>query len=272
MIATALFVASKLLWILAAPSMVLLILAWIGLLLLLRHHRQPGFACLFVSLGSYTAIAVLPVGQLLLGPLENRFPVVTVLPANVAGVIVLGGAVDPDISKDRGIPTLNDDAERMTALVYLAHQYPKARLTFTGGNGALVHGSMAEADVARELFTELGVDQSRMVYEGHSRNTYENATLLKALVKPQPGELWLLVTSAWHMPRSVGIFRHVGWQVEPFPVAYRTRPALSFALNGSLPQRLEMVDLATHEWFGLTAYWLLGRTSALFPAPQAQVP
>jgi uncharacterized SAM-binding protein YcdF (DUF218 family) len=269
MIATLLFVASKLLWMLAAPSMVLLILAWAGLLLLLRRHRQAGFICLFASLGCFTAIALLPIGPFLLSPLENRFPTVTALPANVTGVIVLGGAVDPDISKVRGIPTLNDDAERMTSLVYLARQYPNARLAFTGGNGALVHGALAEADVARELFTELGVDQSRIVYESRSRNTYENAVLLKALVKPQPGQLWLLVTSAWHMPRSVGIFRRVGWQVLPYPVAYKTAPDLMSAIHGSFPGRLGLVDLATHEWFGLTAYWLLGRTSALFPAPQA---
>ncbi len=267
MTATLLFFASKLLWILAAPSMALLILAWAGLLLLLRRRRQAGFVCLFTALGIYSAIALLPIGVWLLGPLENRFPVVTSLPANVAGIIVLGGAVDPDTSKVRGIPTLNDDAERMTSLVYLARQYPDARLAFTGGNGALAHGTLAEADVARELFTELGVDQSRIVYEGRSRNTYENAVLLKALVKPQPGQLWLLDTSAWHMPRSVGIFRRVGWPVEPYPVAYKTAPDLLSAIHGSFPQRLEMVDLAAHEWFGLTAYYLLGRTSALFPAP-----
>jgi uncharacterized SAM-binding protein YcdF (DUF218 family) len=265
-LATFLFVVSKLLWFLAAPSMVLLLLAWAGLLLL-RRHRRLGQLCLVVSLGSLTLIAFLPIGPIMLAPLENRFPPLTTLPANVTGIIVLGGAVDPDISQARGIPTLNADAERMTALVYLARQYPNARLAFTGGNGALVHGSMAEADVARQLFTELGADQSRIVYESQSRNTYENAVLLKALLKPQPGQLWLLVTSAWHMPRAVGLFRRAGWSVLPYPVAYRTAPDLLTAFHATFPQRLEMVDIATHEWIGLIAYWLLGRTSAIFPKP-----
>jgi len=267
MTATALFIASKILWMLAAPSTVLLLLAWLGVILLLRRNRGAGFACLFISLGVFSLIALFPVGPLLMGPLENRFPTVTTLPANVTGIIVLGGAVKPDISQARGIPSLNGDAERMTALAYLARQYPNARLAFTGGNGALVHGTMAEADVAREIFTELGVDQSRIVYEGQSRNTYENVLDLKALVHPQPGQNWLLITSAWHMPRSVGLFRHAGWPVLPYPVAYKTAPNLLTALQGSFPDRLGMVDLATHEWVGLTAYWLLGRTSALFPAP-----
>lgn len=270
MTATILFFASKLLWMVAAPSTLLLLLAWLGVLMLSwRRHQRAGFICLIASLGCFTAIGILPIDLLLLSPLENRFPTVTALPPNVYGVIVLGGAVATDISQTRGIPTLNDDAERMTALVYLGRQYPNAKLAFTGGNGSLVHGAMAEADVARELFTELGVNQSRIIYENRSRNTYENAVLLKAIMKPQPGQVWLLVTSAWHMPRSVGIFRKVGWPVEAYPVAYKTGTNWVSEVHNTFPQRLQLVDRATHEWFGLTAYWLLGRTSALFPAPQA---
>ena len=267
--ATILFVASKLLWMLAAPSTLLLILAWAGLLLLRGRHRRAGFYCLLSSLSVFSLIALLPVGPFMLAPLENRFPVVTALPPNVAGIIVLGGAVNPDISQARGIPTLNTEAERMTALAYLARQYPGAKLAFTGGNGRLFHGSMAEADVAREIFSELGVDQSRITYESRSRTTYENAVLLKQKLNPAPGQPWLLVTSAWHMPRAVGLFRHAGWTVLPYPVAYRTAPDLFASLHTSFPGGLDEVDLATHEYTGLAIYWLLGRTSALFPAPQA---
>ena len=265
--ASFLFVISKLLWLVAAPSTLLLLLAWAGLLLL-RRHRRLGLLCLLVSIGTFTIIAFLPAGPLMLGQLENRFPSVKVLPANVTGIIVLGGAVDPDVSAARGMPTLNTDAERMTALVYLSRQYPNAVLAFTGGSGELVHGAMTEADVAREIFGELGVNQDRIVYESKSRTTYENAVLLKKQLNPQPGQLWLLVTSAWHMPRAVGLFRHAGWTVLPYPVAYKTAPDLLTGLHHTFPERLEMVDRATHEWFGLTAYWLLGRTSAFFPAPQ----
>ena len=267
-----LFIVSKLLWLLLAPSMLLLLLAWLGLLLLFWHRRRAGLACLVVALGALALIAFLPVGEAMLAPLEDRFPEVTALPADVTGIIVLGGAVETDLSAARGMPSLNDAAERMTSLVYLARHYPKARLAFTGGNGELIHAPMPEADVARALWTQLGVDQSRIVYESRSRTTYENAVLLKALLKPQPDQVWLLVTSAWHMPRSVGLFRHAGWTVLPYPVGYKTAPTLMATLRGTLPDRLSMVDLASHEWVGLVAYWLLGRTSALFPAPQATTP
>ncbi len=267
-----LFIISKLLWLLLAPSMLLLLLAWLGLLLLFWHQRRAGLACLSVALGVLALIAFLPVGDAMLEPLEDRFPEVKVLPADVTGIVVLGGAIETDLTAARGMPSLNDAAERMTSLVYLARHYPKARLAFTGGNGELVHAPMTEAAVARALWTQLGVDQSRIVYESRSRTTYENAVLLKALLDPQPGQVWLLVTSAWHMPRSVGLFRHAGWTVLPYPVGYKTAPTLMTAIRGSLPDRLGQVDLASHEWIGLVAYWLLGRTSALFPAPQGVTP
>ena len=267
-----LFIISKLLWLLLEPSTVLLVLAWLGLLLLFWHRRRAGLTCLVMALSAFALIAILPIGDAMLAPLENRFPEVTALPANVTGIIVLGGAVETDLSAARGMPSLNDAAERMTSLVYLARHYPKARLAFTGGNGELIHAPMPEADVARALWTQLGLDQSRIVYESRSRTTYENAVLLKSLLNPEPGQLWLLVTSAWHMPRSVGLFRHAGWTVLPYPVGYKTAPTLMTEIHGSLPGRLAMVDLATHEWVGLAAYWLLGRTSALFPAPQDVTP
>jgi len=262
-----LFIVEKLLWLLLAPSTVLLALAVIGLALQFTRHRIASRLCLCLSILTLTVIAILPIGAWMLAPLEDRFPPVRTLPASVAGIIVLGGATMPDLSAARGMPSLNADAERMTALVMLARDYPKARLAFTGGNGTLIHGPNSEATVARDIFTELGVDQSRMVYEDRSRTTYENAVLLKALLNPQPGQLWLLVTSAWHMPRAVGLFRHAGWTVLPYPVAYKTAPGLLNEIHDSFPARLAMVDQATHEWIGLLAYYLLGHTSALFPAP-----
>jgi uncharacterized SAM-binding protein YcdF (DUF218 family) len=263
-----LFIASKLLWMLVEPSTILLCLAWVGLMLLGLRRVRSGFACLLVSIGALTLLGLTPLGALALAPLENRFPVVTTLPAQITGIIVLGGAVDPDISQARGIPTLNRDAERMTALVYLARQYPAAELAFTGGSGRLVHGGMSEADVAREIFTELGVDQHRIVYESRSRTTYENVVLLKRLLRPQPGQRWLLVTSAWHMPRAVGLFRREGWQALPYPVAYKTAPGWINDLHGGFAENLAMFGLACHEYAGLTVYWLLGRSSAWFPAPE----
>jgi uncharacterized SAM-binding protein YcdF (DUF218 family) len=92
---------------------------------------------------------------------------------------------------------------------------------------------------------------------------------VKALVDPKPGERWLLVTSAWHMPRSIGIFRRVGFTVEPWPVDYRTADAWDLLRLFDAPaDGLKRLDTATREWVGLLIYRLTGRTDALFPAPQ----
>ncbi|MCB8880617.1 YdcF family protein [Acidisoma cellulosilytica] len=248
--------------------MLLLLLACLGLLLVIGQRRRAGIACLSVALGAYAAIAFLPLGAWLLAPIENRFPQPQALPPSVTGIIVLGGAVETALSAAHGMPALNAAAERMTSFVTLARRYPQAKLVFTGGNGELVHADLTEADVAKQLFDGLGLADRNVIYEHRSRTTYENVRDLKALLKPQPSETWLLITSAWHMPRAMGLFQQADWPVLAYPVGYKTGPGLVLAFRGSFPDRLELVDLAAHEWLGLTAYWLLGRTSALFPAPQ----
>ena len=108
---------------------------------------------------------------------------------------------------------------------------------------------------------------SRLVLEDKSRNTEENAVFTKRLVDPKPGERWLLVTSAWHMPRSVGAFRRAGWEVLPWPVDYRSGASYGETLENSLPDKLGNLDGAVHEWLGMLGYRLMGRSATLFPGP-----
>jgi uncharacterized SAM-binding protein YcdF (DUF218 family) len=149
----------------------------------------------------------------------------------------------------------------------LATRYPDARLVFTGGSGNLFRPDLSESRVIRPVFAQLGVGE-RVLYEGRSRNTFENAELTAELVDPKPDEVWVVVTSAFHMPRAVGCFRSVGWQVIPYPADHRTDgdanwwpPQIAFGAN------LRHLDLAAHEWLGLVAYRLTGRSNALFPRP-----
>jgi len=105
--------------------------------------------------------------------------------------------------------------------------------------------------------------------EGRSRNTQENARFTLEMVKPKAGERWLLVTSALHMPRSVGCFRNVGFEVDAYPVGWRTSGRADLLLlNGRISDGLIHTDAAVREWVGLLVYWLTGRTSELFPAPR----
>jgi uncharacterized SAM-binding protein YcdF (DUF218 family) len=155
----------------------------------------------------------------------------------------------------------------MTEPLVLARRYPTARIIFTGGQGSPVHGEVTEAEVARQLWSALGLAEGRVSYETSARNTWENARLTRNMAQPKPGETWLLVTSASHMPRAMGIFRRIGWPITAWPVNYTTGHSLRDWYDAPFGSRLNQLEWAMHEWVGLLAYRLLGRTDALFPAP-----
>jgi len=255
---------SKIFWRLVEPDLLLLGLVLIGLVLATtRRWARSGIRIAATGALLLLAVAFLPVDEWLITPLENRFPAPRTLPEHVDGIVVLGGALDPERSAAHGIPSLNAEAERMTSFVKLAGAYPTAKLVFTGGSASIFGDHLPEAEAAKTLFSDLGLDPSHIIFERDSRNTYENAILSKPLAAPKPGETWILVTSAFHMPRAVGIFRQAGWPVVAWPVAYKT----GHGYDPSLAGHLKNVDLALHEWSGLIAYRLLGRTDALFPGP-----
>lgn len=246
--------ASKIFWALAQPSNLLLLLLVAGALALARGRRRLASWLLYPAVLAFLLIGLFPVGNWLLLPLENRFPALAEPPAEVDGVIVLGGAVKFSVAERRGTLSLDDSAERDITMIELARHYPDARLIYTGAGNwppfARRHG--------------LG---ERVVFEDRARNTYENAVFSKQLAAPRPGERWLLVTSAAHMPRAVGVFRQVGWPVIPYPVDYRTTGEVEFLVAPDVSRRWNEFDQAVKAWIGLLAYWLTGRSSAPFPAP-----
>lgn len=258
-----LFVLSKILWALIRPDLLLPVINVIGLVLTASRWRRTGWWITTLSASLLLAVALLPTDDWLTAPLEDRFPPPYSMPARVDGIIALGGAINLERSVSHGIPSLNEEAERLTTFIELARLYPSAKLVFTSGSASLFGDHAKEADIAKTLFADLGMDTTKIIFERASRNTFENAVFSKRLAQPKPGETWLLITSAWHMPRAVGIFRQAGWPVVPWPVAYKT----GGGYDPGLINHLADVDRAVHEWVGLVVYRLLGRTDALFPAP-----
>jgi uncharacterized SAM-binding protein YcdF (DUF218 family) len=264
------FTISKVLWLLLRPSTFMVLLGWVGLVCVWGNRFRVGLVLIAAMLSYLFLILLLPIDQWLLAPLEDRFPRVSQAPAHVNGIIVLGGAVDTELTEAHRIPALNDAAERMTTFVALARRYPEAKLAFAGGNGLLVHGRLSEADVAKALFDQLGLNRP-VIYEDKSRTTYENALLLGQRITPRTADIWILITSASHMPRAVGIFRKLGWPVLPWPVAYKTgSPRVD--LPGALPGKLGLMDLAAHEWVGLLVYRVLRRIDTVLPGPDEGAP
>jgi uncharacterized SAM-binding protein YcdF (DUF218 family) len=262
------FTASKIFWLVAEPLSLAIIVGVLGVLLGLTRFVRAGRA---LMVGAILALALglfTPVGAVLLWPLEDRFPQP---PADIpapAGIIVLGGAPGTGNSEARWRAYHTADAARMTTGAELARRYPTARLVFSGGSGWLLGEGPPEAIGVRKLWLSLGVPAEQMTFESKSRNSWENGLFTRDLVKPKPGETWLLVTLAWHMPRSVGVFRRLGFDVIPYPVAYRTfGDERDFLPPSSMIDRVYMLDHSVREWVGLLAYRLAGKMDALFPAP-----
>jgi uncharacterized SAM-binding protein YcdF (DUF218 family) len=262
------FILSKVLGFFAIPSNLLITLGLSGIVLLGTRFARAGRTLTIASLIALALIGLSPLGNALIVPLEQRFPPWDQSRGAPDGIVVLGGAISPDISTARHEVALDEAAERITATVVLARRYPQARIIFSGGNGGLIYHEGTEAEFAVRMFEDLGIPHERIVAEEQSRDTVENAVFSRLLAMPQDGERWLLVTSAYHMPRAIGAFRQAGFPVEAYPVDWRTRGAddllRPFATMGD---GLRRTDTAMREWVGLLAYRATGRSSALFPGP-----
>ncbi|MGJ0506666.1 MAG: YdcF family protein [Methylocystis sp.] len=262
------FVLSKIFGFFAAPTNLALFVAGLGVALSVTRWRKAGWALVRGAVLFLLLLGFTPLPMLLALPLETRFPQLPAEAPAPDGVIVLGGAIDEEASARNGQAALNDAAERLTEPLRLRRLYPHARIVFTGGSASLRGSAHTEAEHVRTFWTELGMDQTGALYEDRSRNTYENAVFTRERLAPAPGERWLLVTSAFHMPRAMGIFRKAGFPVVAYPVDYRMTGGLrGWSMRPNALGNLELAELAAHEWLGLAAYWLTGKTDALFPAP-----
>jgi uncharacterized SAM-binding protein YcdF (DUF218 family) len=299
------FPVSKIFWLIAEPVAALVLFAGVGVALAFTRWARTGRRLAAVAVLGLLVILFTPLGAALLRPLEDRFPppldhddfatnrskIMNVIDSNSlerdaggkvlntfphpapdlpapTGIIVLGGGLEASKSEARGQPILDDDGMRLIAGLQLARRYPTARLIFSGGTGSLFEQTSGEAPFVRKFWLDLGGPADRMSFEGKSRNTWENALFARNLAQPKPGDTWLLVTSAWHMPRSMGIFRRLGFKVIAYPVAYRTfGDDRDWWLPVNAPDRISELDLAIREWVGLLAYRLTHKTNALFPAP-----
>lgn len=263
------FSLSKILGFFATPSNAVAVLCALGALLLVSRFRKAGLRVLMSGVLLLLAFGYSPLGNLLLLPLSERFPAWSAGGRPPDGIIVLGGSIDPERSQARGSLEMDASAERIVTMLQLARRFPAARIVFSGGSANLIEAPVPEAPIAGDLLEDFGTARARIVLESESRTTAENAAFTRAMVSPKPGERWLLVTSAFHMPRSIGAFRKVGFDVEAYPVDWRTRGwsdgLMAFT---TLSAGLARVDVAVHEWIGLVAYRATGRSSELFPGPR----
>jgi uncharacterized SAM-binding protein YcdF (DUF218 family) len=264
------FIASKIFWTVASPINLLLIVALAGLLLSFgtqraRFGRWLAAAAILILF----AAATLPLPALMIGPLEDRFPQPAADLPPPSGIVVLGGAISDALSAARGQTIFDEGGERITEAVILAKRFPEARVVYTSGTNSLLGGNSNEAARARDLMVAMGVARDRVTIEDKARNTDENARFTAAIVHPEASQRWLIVTSAFHMPRAMGVFEKAGFHPIAYPVSFYTAGPRAGALRPTFdPMRtLRMFVLAVHEWIGLAAYRASGRIDRLFPGP-----
>jgi len=255
------FIASKTLGMVARlETWLVLLLAlavlagWLGRARLARGLTLAGFLMVL-------ALTAFPLFSPLMASLERQYPPAPALPEKVDGIIVLGGAEDPAAFANWGLVGMNEGGERLTAGAELARRYPDAKLIFTGGSASLIYSGQhnAPSQMTQALWLSLGVPQAQILLEDRSRNTSENAIFTKALVQPQEGQTWILVTSAFHMPRSMETFQRNGWTgLTAWPVDFRSGGDM-FRLEWRLDDHLQDGNVALKEYLGLLAYRIMGK-------------
>jgi len=262
------YLLSKLAFLALRPSNAVILAMLVGLVARGTRFAKFGTRLGLFGLTCLVVFAWTGIGDVLINPLERRFPFPELGDAPPTGIIVLGGVLDPWSTRAHHTPQTIDGAERIAAGIDLARRYPSARLIYSGGTADAPPDLEREADVVGRMFADAGIAPGRIVLERQSLNTPENALFSYDLVHPRHGERWIVVTSAFHMARAIGCLRAAGWTgLVAYPVDYRGdgRPDLVDLKSAS--EALMRTDIAVKEWIGLVVYRFGGFTDALFPAP-----
>ena len=257
-------------WSLLSPSQLILAALAVGLVLL-ALRRANKWAVRFLWLGGVGLVAfgLLPTSILLANVLETRFPQPTSL-ARVDGIVLLAGAERPTASQAYGAPQVGSSGGRYLTLLRLARQFPQARIVYSGGpRRAVGKGPLeTQAAVGERILYYVGIDAHRVTFDERSSDTCTSGRNALAAARPRKGEVWMLVTSALHMPRSVACFRAGGWpDILPHPADYASVAGGWNLGSVQIAANLELLDAAAHEWLGLLFYRVTDRTGELLPAP-----
>ncbi|KEQ04386.1 YdcF family protein [Pseudorhizobium pelagicum] len=261
------FLVSKIFWLAVQPLSLAFLLSALGALVAFAGWRRIGATLSGLAAALLFVVLYTTAGGVALQVLEARFARPAEEPARISCIIVLGGALENEVTTSRGGIELNQAGERFLETLRLAIRHPDARIVVSGGDGSMTGDYEGEAAASERLFTAFGVSPERLVKENASRTTYENSLQTKDVLAREGLTDCVLVTSAFHMPRSMALFRKAGIPVTPWPVDYRTSGILRLGVDFSQPtSNAQITSTAVREWIGLVAYYLTGRIDAVFPA------
>jgi uncharacterized SAM-binding protein YcdF (DUF218 family) len=173
------------------------------------------------------------------------------------GVILTGVTSNDALLTDRVF--FQHGADRVIHAVDLYQRRLIRKLVVSGGTGRLITESRKEADDIKKALVLMGVPADSILVENESRNTHESAIYVKELLQPDEAEM-LLITSGFHMRRSLACFRKAGLAVTPFSTDFYTHPRY-YTVDVLLIPKVDALLIwqkLVKEWTGFAAYWLAG--------------
>ena len=208
-----------------------------------------------LSLAAILVTALSPVSNVLLTPLDERFPMWSYpSPQGLEGIIVQCGSYDKVRFSYFSTLVLENDTEPLAMMGDLAHRYPQAKIILSGGND---NDALDDPSTLKKHFVSLGIEPERILTEPLSRTTAQNARFAADLLHPSSSSRWLLVTYGYRMPRAIGAFRKAGFNVLAFPVHLRSNGWDNIWWpDGSAAENLLKLDITTHEWLAFLYYKL----------------
>ena len=257
------FYLSKILWLIINPFNILIFLLLITIFFLFLKKNKLTYFFLSLFLIVLVSFGIFPVGKYLIYKLEKNYHNAIILPDKVDGLLILGGATNPFLSDEFNQINLNGSVERLVESITLIKKYTEAKIIFTGGSGSINKPKMDHARIAKQFFVQIGLDTDKIIFENKSRNTYENVLYSKNIAKPKKNEKWIVITSAFHMNRAIFIGEKNDWTLIPYAVDFTHPKKFKFKPNLSLLNNLNQMQRGSHEWIGLMAYYLMGRTSRI---------
>jgi len=257
------FALSKIIWLALSPLNLILFSFLFGFLFKLVGIKFLTRLFYSFSILILTVSTLMPTGSYLNYLLEKNYHFTNYYPDKVDGILILGGATNPFLTKEYDMVNLNGSAERLYESINLIKKFPDSKVVFSGGSGSLKFPKLNHSDDVKILFKNMGIDINKIYFEKKSRNTYENILFAKKLINPKAGEKWVIVTSASHLNRSIYIGEKLEWPLIPYAVDFNNSKKFTWSLHFNFVKNLVEFNSATHEWLGLVSYYLMGRSSRI---------
>ena len=257
------FYLSKVLWLIINPFNILIFFLFLTILFsFFKKNKLKNFSFSFFLI-FLICFGILPLGEYLIYKLEKNYHNSIILPDEVDGILILGGATNPFLSHEHNQIILNGSVERLLESMTLIKKYKDAKVIFSSGSGSIKNPTMDHASIAKKFFMKIGLDTDKIIFENKSRNTYENIFFSKEIAKPTKNEKWIVITSAFHMNRAIFIGEKNNWTLTPYAVDFTQPKKFTFIPNLDVLSNLGQMQHGSHEWIGLIAYFLMGRTSRI---------